>query len=160
MKITVRHVAGVQFAIEARGHQVMCDQPTSDGGTDTGMTPPELLLASLGSCAAYYAEQYLRTRSLPDNGLSVAVTAEKTTAPARLDFFNIAVSVPTLSDPRHVAGVRASVERCLIHNTLLHAPSIQIHVSANAGETVSSVVAAPVQREIPELSQNAGPGTF
>src|SRR5947209_1995556 len=110
METTVRHLNGVQFEIESRGHTVICDQPLESGGTDGGMTPPELLLGSLGSCAAYYAEEYLRARSLPDDGLTVTVNAEKASAPARLNNFRIAVSVPHLSDPRHVAGVRSSVE--------------------------------------------------
>jgi|SRR6185437_1561166 len=103
------------------------------------MTPPELLLASLGSCAAYYAEQYLRARSLLDEGLHVIVTAEKAAAPARLERFHIAVNVPGLSDSRHIAGVRISVERCLIHNTLLRPPSIEVRVSGAA--TLSDVSA-------------------
>jgi organic hydroperoxide reductase OsmC/OhrA len=31
--------------------QFSSDQPVENGGHDEGMTPPELLLASLGSCA-------------------------------------------------------------------------------------------------------------
>ena len=35
------------------------------------MTPPELFLASLGTCAAYYAAEYLNARDLPADGLEV-----------------------------------------------------------------------------------------
>jgi hypothetical protein len=40
------------------------------------MTPPELLLASLGSCAAFYAVQYLKTRPPDSHGVEVSVTAD------------------------------------------------------------------------------------
>ena len=48
-------------------HRIICDQYVSDGGhgNDEGVTPPELLLASLGACAGHYAAEYLRARSLP-----------------------------------------------------------------------------------------------
>ena len=39
------------------------------------MAPPEFLLASLGTCADFYAAQYLRARSLPAEGLTVKVVA-------------------------------------------------------------------------------------
>jgi putative redox protein len=52
---------GVQLEAEARGHRLLSDQPLSNGGDDAGMTPPELMLASLGTCAGYYALQYLRS---------------------------------------------------------------------------------------------------
>jgi uncharacterized OsmC-like protein len=62
---------------------VICDQPLENGGSDEGMTPPEFLLASLATCGAYYAAQYLKTRGLPAGSLRVRVTAEKGKASRR-----------------------------------------------------------------------------
>ena len=88
------------------------------------MTPPELLLSALGTCAGFYAAQYLAARSLPAGGLEVRVTAEKALQPARLSSFRIEVTVPGL-EAKHEAGVQRAVKACLIHNTLLHAPEIE-----------------------------------
>ena len=125
MEVIVRHLAGVKFEAAARGHRVACDQPLENHGADTGMTPPELMLAALGTCAGYYAAEYLRTRSLPDAGLEVRVSAEKAAAPARLDSFRIEVTAPPL-DARHEEGLLRAVKACLIHNTLTHVPAIEI----------------------------------
>jgi putative redox protein len=64
MEIDVYYNRGKQFLATARGHQIVADQPPEEGGSDAGMTPLELFLASLGSCAAYYEAEYLRTRNL------------------------------------------------------------------------------------------------
>ena len=94
MELTVKPIGtGVQFEAEARGHKLICDQPRENGGDDTGMTPPELMLASLGTCCAYYALQYLKSRSLPTAALSVKVSAEKAQQPARLGSFRIDVEL-------------------------------------------------------------------
>ena len=53
MEVTVEHLGAVQFEIKARQHTIACDQPPENGGFDEGMTPPELLLASLASCAGF-----------------------------------------------------------------------------------------------------------
>src|ERR1035437_8060827 len=58
MEVKVSHVDHVKFSIQSRSHTILCDQPAENGGEDSAMTPPELLLASLGSCAAFYAVQY------------------------------------------------------------------------------------------------------
>jgi len=125
---SVRYVDGVSFQVEARGHSLICDQPPENGGSDTGMTPPELMLASLGTCAGYYALQYLKVRNLPLEGLSVRVSAEKGTQPARLASFRIDVEAPGAEDPKHHQGLVRAVEKCLIHHTLLNPPAIEIVV--------------------------------
>src|ERR1035441_8635479 len=51
MEVTIKHLDHVKFAIQTRSHTILCDQPAENGGDDAGMTPPELMLASLGSCA-------------------------------------------------------------------------------------------------------------
>ena len=60
MEVTIEHLGAVQFEIRARHHVVACDQPLENGGFDEGMTPPEFMLASLGSCAGFYAAAYLK----------------------------------------------------------------------------------------------------
>ena len=130
METTVKYTGGVQFEASARGHKVICDQPADNGGADTGMSPPEFLLVSLGTCAAFYAVQYLRTRSLPAEGVTVRVVADKASAPARLASFHIDIDVPGLQDERHREGVLRAARACLIHNTLLHAPTVEIGLTA------------------------------
>ena len=85
MEVSVEHLGGVQFEIKARQHTIVCDQPPENSGYDEGMTPPELLLASLGSCAGFYAAMYLRKHKLSTEGTRVHVTAGKAKAPARLE---------------------------------------------------------------------------
>lgn len=128
MEVTVDHLGAVQFEIRARGHVVVSDQPASNKGFDEGMTPPELLLASLGSCAAYYAAEYLGRVGLATAGTKVRVTAEKVKNPARLDQFRIEVEPPVECTPEQLKGVEAAVHRCIIHNTLTHPPSVEVAV--------------------------------
>lgn len=130
MEVTVQHLGDVKFEASTRGHRVVCDQPAENGGLDTGMTPPEFLLVSLGTCAGFYAAEYLRTQALPHGPLEVKVSAEKAKAPARLGQFRIEVVVPGLAS-EHEAGVLRAVKACLIHNTLLNAPAIETVISAH-----------------------------
>ncbi len=132
METTITYRGGVQFEVDARGHKVICDQPLDNGGQNAGMSPPEFLLASLGTCAAFYAAQYLRTRSLPAEGLEVRVNATKAMGPARLGSFRIEIRVPGLDDEKHQAGVLRAAKSCLIHNTLLQAPEIEMTLETTA----------------------------
>jgi len=128
MEIKVTQLENVKFSIETRGHSVLSDQPAANGGQDAGMTPPELLLASLGSCAAFYAVQYLKTRNLAFSGVQVSVTAEKLTQPGRLGNFRIHVTSPVPLTGEQSEALIRSVHHCTIHNTLLSAPQIDIEL--------------------------------
>jgi putative redox protein len=130
MEVKVIHTGKTKFQIQARQHVIDCDQPVENGGDDAAMTPPEIFLASLGSCAAFYAAQYLSSRKLADHGLEVSVVAEKLREPARLGNFIIKVQSPvTLTEDQTVAMER-SVHRCLIHQTMLQPPQVAIEIVA------------------------------
>jgi len=129
MEVKITHLDQVKFIIQSRSHSIVCDQPADNGGEDSGMTPPELLLASLGSCAAFYAAQYLKTRNLAQAGVEVSVTAEKLKQPARLGNFHIHVVSPVSLTENQQAALIRSVNQCLIHNTLLTPPEIAIELT-------------------------------
>ena len=129
MEVTVQQVENVEFSIQSRSHRIVCDQPAENGGADTGMTPPELMLASLGSCAAFYAAQYLKARKLAEQGLQVTVSAEKLKQPARLGNFHVQVLCPVALTDDQQAGLMRSVHSCLIHNTLLTPPAVAIELT-------------------------------
>jgi putative redox protein len=136
MEVTVRHLGGKKFEMAARGHQVLTDQPFENDGTDAAMTPPELFLSALGSCAAYYAEEYLRARALPDDGLEIHISAGKGDKPTRITNLRIEVIAPGLTH-RHRNGILRAVDACLLKNTLNKPPEIYVEVVA------SSAVAEP-----------------
>jgi putative redox protein len=132
MEVVIEHLGAVQFEIKAREHSIVSDQPKENGGYDEGMTPPELLLASLGACAAFYASQYLRKHQLATEGTRVRVLADKEKNPARVDNFRIEVEVPVSVNEAQQKGVEDAVHHCLIHNTLLHPPKISLAIRSAA----------------------------
>jgi uncharacterized OsmC-like protein len=129
MEVKITHLDRAKFAIQSRSHTILCDQPAENGGEDSGMTPPELLLASLGSCAAFYAVQYLKTRNLAVTGVEVTVTAEKLKQPARVGNFRVHVACPISLTEEQTEGLMRSVRHCLVHNTLLTPPGIAIELT-------------------------------
>jgi putative redox protein len=129
MHSDTRYLAGKKFETIVGRHRIITDQPAAAGGTDAGPAPPELLLASLGSCAGHYAVEYLQTRSLDATELEIRVSASKGTSPARLASFRIEVNVPGI-DERHQQGLFRAVKTCLIHNTLLTGPILEVVVTA------------------------------
>ncbi|HET7874710.1 MAG TPA: hypothetical protein VFN71_04225 [Methylomirabilota bacterium] len=48
-EVTVASLGGLRMETQIGSHRVMVDEPVDKGGTDTGPTPTELVLAALGA---------------------------------------------------------------------------------------------------------------
>jgi putative redox protein len=138
LEVLVNHLGDVQFEAKARNHVIYSDQPAEDGGFDEGMTPPELLLASVGACAGYYAVQCMKALKLPLEGLSIRTTAEKAFAPARLGEIKISVEYPSALDEPERARLAQAVRKCLIHNTLLDPPHIEVEIPSRPASSMAA----------------------
>jgi putative redox protein len=84
--LSVTHQDGDRLEVQVRGHRLLCDQPTADGGTDQGPTPTELFVASLAACVAFYARRFLARHHLDTAELRVeaAFTMSPTARPGSL----------------------------------------------------------------------------
>jgi putative redox protein len=51
-KVAVSGERGYAQRISTGGHELAADEPVKRGGTDTGPSPFELMLSSLGACTA------------------------------------------------------------------------------------------------------------
>jgi putative redox protein len=117
LKISLQHNGGACFSAEARHHRIVLDQPTEDGATDQGVSPAELLLISLGGCVGEYVAQYLETRGLNAEGLSVQVDAEPSARPLHFEDFHVEVLVPNLSE-RQLRALEKSFPAGLVQNAI------------------------------------------
>lgn len=62
---------GFAQEITAGAHHLRGDEPASEGGTDSGPTPYDLLLAALGSCTSMTVAMYARRKQWPLTGVTV-----------------------------------------------------------------------------------------
>lgn len=127
--VNVNFAEGEVYDIEVRGHRIRVDQPRYQG-TDSGPTPVELFVASMASCAAYYAGRYLVRHLYSREGL--AVHAEFTmaeTGPARIDTVKLVVTVPHQLPAERTKALRAVVSHCTVHNSLRNPPQVDIEIS-------------------------------
>ena len=124
----VRGSAG-GFAQEviAGSHRFASDEPVSAGGTDSGPTPYDLLLAALGSCTSMTIAMYARRKQwalervtvrLRHSRLHAEDCAECETHEAKLTVIERDIALDGALDEDQRARLLAIANRCPVHQTL------------------------------------------
>lgn len=107
--------------VYAGGHFIYADEPTELGGTDEGMNPGALLLASLGSCTAITIRMYADRKEIPLESIKIELAickeeemSKETTISRKIEFTG------DLND-EHRERLMIIADKCPIH-TLLSNP--------------------------------------
>lgn len=118
MKAVARRVGdGLKHHVEVREHRLTSDEPESQGGSDLGPNPQELLAASLASCSAITLEMYARRKGWDLGDVIVEVDYEPAHrgAPTR---FEMAVKLPKELPEEQRERLMQIVAKCPVHRTL------------------------------------------
>jgi putative redox protein len=126
--------AGFAQEIIAGPHQLVCDEPTSVGGTDRGPTPYDLLLAGLGSCTSMTIAMYARRKQWPLERVTVRLRHSRIHAEDCADCETRAGTIGLIERDIELEGVLDEEQRtrlleianrCPVHMTL----TTQMHIT-------------------------------
>lgn len=136
--VTVRgSAAGFEQEISAGQHRLKSDEPESAGGTDTGATPYDLLLAALGSCTSMTLGMYARRKGWPLEEVTVNLRHSKVHASdcvdceskdALLDRIERDIHMTGPLTPEQKSRLIEIADKCPVHRTLTS--TIQIKTRA------------------------------
>jgi len=123
------HGTAVGFAqeVEIGSHELYADEPVSYGGTDTGATPYDLLLAALGTCTSMTIGLYARKRKWPLENITVSLRHSKIHAKDCDDCETKEGKVDRIEREIHLDGslteeqrikLMEIADRCPVHQTL------------------------------------------
>jgi len=126
--VIVRGAAdGFVQEIIAGSHHLRSDEPASAGGTDTGPTPYDLLLAALGACTSMTMAMYARRKKWPLERVTVRLRHSRVhaedcasceTQDSRLTVIDREIAVEGSLDDDQRARLVAIANRCPVHLTL------------------------------------------
>jgi putative redox protein len=117
MKATATRAGTYRHTIKVRDHQLTIDEPTDNGGDDTGPSPQELLAASLASCTAVTMEMYAQRKGwdIGDVEVEVEYAPAERGCPTR---FVLVTRMPDDLTEEQVERLTVIAAKCPVHRTL------------------------------------------
>jgi uncharacterized OsmC-like protein len=134
VKINVESRGAVASRVTLGSHELVFDQPsTVPGGEDRGPSPLDVMAATVGACAHYFAAAFLSARKLPVEGLRVEVEAEKVREPQpRFGRLSLRVILPATTPEQYRPQIERAVRNCPAYGTLVHPPELELSFSQEA----------------------------
>lgn len=113
--------------VRAGRHSLPADEPEKLGGGDSGMSPYDFLLASLGACTSMTLRMYAQQKNLPLSGVSVRLRQQRVHAEDCADCDSTEGHITEITREIALAGELSDTQRqrlleiadkCPVHRTL------------------------------------------
>lgn len=128
-KVTTFYKGDMLFESKLGTHSILIDVPSVMGGSDRGPTPPELFIASLGSCVGAFVVNYCGKSDIDTKDMTIDVTFDKVEDPTRLVNLKIEVNLPHGDCKKRQKAILRVAEHCPVHETIATLEGIQININ-------------------------------
>lgn len=127
-EIRVTFPGGYRVDAEYKGFVIKTDQPVHEGGEGSAPAPFDLFLASLATCAGYYALAFCKEREIPVEKVGLTMRMEKNPESKMIDKITIDLILPPKFPEKYRNAIVRAVDRCTVKLHILNPPAFEIAV--------------------------------
>jgi len=122
----ISFAGGVAVNADLRGFTVKTDQPEAVGGANSAPSPFELFLASLGTCAGFYALRFCQQRDIATDGMRLTLDTVRNPESKRLDQVEIKLHLPAGFPEKYRSTILRAVDQCAVKKAIFDPPEISV----------------------------------
>ena len=117
---------GVAVNAEFDGFTVKTDQPERAGGQGSAPSPFDLYLASLGTCAGFFALRFCQQRELPTEGLGLTLDVERDPEKKLPSKVKIAIQLPAGFPDKYRDAIIRATDQCAVKRSIADPPEFEV----------------------------------
>jgi ribosomal protein S12 methylthiotransferase accessory factor len=127
MEITF--TGGLKVRAELDGLTVDTDQPIASGGGGEAAGPYDLFLASLGTCAGFFALRFMQQRGIDPTGARLTLATDKDPETGLAATVRIDLELPHDFPDKYRQAIVRAMDQCKVKRQLEHPPVVEASTS-------------------------------
>lgn len=124
----IRFPGGAAVDADFKGHTIRTDQPERAGGDDSGPAPFDLFLASIGTCAGYYAMMFCKQRDIELDGMKLRLEPVRDPERRRLSTIKLHLELPEGFPEKYRSAIVRSIDQCAVKRHIVEPPEFVTEV--------------------------------
>ena len=124
--VEVDFAGGLKVNARMGAAVIPTDQPVESGGEGTAPSPLSLFLASLATCAGYYALQFCLSRYIATEGLACRAVFSYNETERRYTRVRIDLTLPQGFPDNYRNAIIKAVDSCAVRKHLVNPPSFEV----------------------------------
>ncbi len=129
MLMKISFPGGAAVDAHFKGHTVRTDQPPKAGGGDTGPAPFDLFLASIGTCAGYYAARFCELKGIDPCKLSIRLETARDQERKRIAKIRVEIELPPDFPAKYRKAIVRAADQCAVKRHILEPPELEVVTS-------------------------------
>jgi ribosomal protein S12 methylthiotransferase accessory factor len=117
---------GVKVNAQLKDFEIATDQPERNGGDNTAPSPFDFFLASLGTCAGFFALRFCQQRELPTDGMKMSLSSQHNKETKKLEKVEITMQLPKDFPEKYRGAIIRATDQCAVKKALLDPPEIEL----------------------------------
>ena len=123
---------GVKVDARFRDHRITTDQPEKSGGANTAPAPFDMFLASIGTCAGFYALKFCQQRGIDTTELALTLETVRDPEIKRLERIELHLALPPEFPEKYEKAIIRAIDQCAVKKAIADPPEIRTLVAVPA----------------------------
>jgi ribosomal protein S12 methylthiotransferase accessory factor len=124
--IEVNFPEGKRVNAEIDGRIIYTDQSVQTGGEGTAPEPFQLFLASIATCAGFYALNFCQARQISTEGMSLSMTCDFDRDVKLYTHIKISLDLPKNFPETYKDAIIRAMDLCAVKKHLLNSPEFVV----------------------------------
>ena len=129
MSMQISFPGGVAVAAQIGEFSLLTDQPVASGGDNSAPSPYAMFLASIGTCAGFFALRFCQQREIATEGLGLSLDIERDAESRALRTVKIAIQLPAGFPEKYRKAIIKATDQCAVKQAIIAHPEFVVTAS-------------------------------